>query len=52
MENRRNSHKYYIQPQLFSTYPNIIFEESACQKADRLLNRTFHNRLMKGSGKS
>ena len=32
MENPRNSHKYYIYPQLFTACQNMS-EESACQKS-------------------
>ena len=31
LENRSNSHKYYIYPQFF-TCPNIMFAESAAKK--------------------
>ena len=31
MTNRRNAHKYYIQPQFLTACSNIMFEESVCQ---------------------
>ena len=33
--------------QIFKACPNILFEESASQKSDHLLNCIFHNRLTK-----
>ena len=33
--------------QFFTTFPDIMFEESACQKSDCLLNHIFYNFLTK-----
>ena len=47
MEKRSNWRKYYIYPQCFTTCSNIMFEESACQKSDCLLNKILYNSLTK-----
>ena len=47
VQNRSNSHKSYIYPQFLTPCPNIIFEESVCQKSDCLLKHILYNSLTK-----